>query len=201
MISPNKHDISAEFSVQKRSLMGLLESSEISASKHQGIPLNCHSVETDIQGGVDHVRRSGFLKVDLGEETMQTSRLPTTEIIILALVTILWAVVGEEHCDVSDCEAAVTCYRKTVELDPDIVGSWALVADAHLEVGQYEEAIAACEEGLRIDPMNAESHYNLGRAYFHRGDKDLASEEYEVLNELDEELAKNLYKLVGETEQ
>jgi len=63
--------------------------------------------------------------------------------------------------------------------------------------GKYDRAILAYTKAIQMNPKDAESHYNFAKLYLQIGNKDLALEEYEVLTTLDDELAKQLFDLIG----
>ena len=65
-------------------------------------------------------------------------------------------------------------------------------------MNRYEEAIAAYKQAADAEPDRAQAHYNLAEVYFTMGNRDLALEEYEVIETLDKELADGLFGLLQE---
>ena len=109
---------------------------------------------------------------------------------------------GAAYFDQERYEDAVEAYRKSIELDPNDFMAHYNLGIALDWLDRYEEKIEAFKEAIRIDPQDADAHFNLGKAYLQMGNKDSASEEYEVLKGLDEELAQEfaeeLHELIYE---
>jgi len=61
-----------------------------------------------------------------------------------------------------------------------------------------EEEIEAYKQAIRINPDDAEVHYNLGVAYFLLNDIDSALEQYKILENLDSEMADELFNIMYE---
>jgi tetratricopeptide (TPR) repeat protein len=68
------------------------------------------------------------------------------------------------------------------------------VSYAHL--GRHTEAIEAYNQTIRIKPGDAKAHYNLGVAYLHIRDRGSALGQYEILKNLDNDLANRLFNLI-----
>ncbi len=62
----------------------------------------------------------------------------------------------------------------------------------------YKETIEACKQAIRIDPDIAVAHTNLGAAYVLLIDLDSALEQYKILENLDSEMANELYNIINE---
>ena len=67
----------------------------------------------------------------------------------------------------------------------------------YIELKRYREAEEVLEGAIRIQPSHAMAHFWLGLAYFDRGDKDSAVEEYKALYLLNEKLANELLELIN----
>lgn len=110
---------------------------------------------------------------------------------------------GLTYNDMGQYENAILEWQTLAELDHETPGEHAvcfvLMANTYLEMDEYQKAVEASQEALRINPDSASAHYNLGRAYLEMGNKNLASEEYRTLKELDEELAKEMYQFMNES--
>ena len=93
-------------------------------------------------------------------------------------------------------DEAIEAYRQEICINPDF-------AEVHYNMGmiyggleRYTEAIDAFKETIRISPDLAKAHYGLGLAYLSYGDNDSALGEYEILEDLDKDLANELFDLI-----
>jgi tetratricopeptide (TPR) repeat protein len=71
-------------------------------------------------------------------------------------------------------DEAIACFRKTIELDPNLA-----TAHFHLGItlagkGQVDEASASFRRAIALDPKDAHLHFNLGKALYHKGKVDEA---------------------------
>jgi superkiller protein 3 len=94
-------------------------------------------------------------------------------------------------------------YRKSVngliqftKNNPDYSDGFYLLGNAYFATGQNDEAIQAYQECLRIAPRFARVRYNLGYVYYQQGNKTAAREQYNILQELDKDLAKRLLGVI-----
>lgn len=67
-------------------------------------------------------------------------------------------------------------------------------AYSELSKGETDEAIVSFNKAISLDAKNSPAYYALGLAYLSLDKKDLALEQYNILNELNRDLAKQLYK-------
>ncbi|MEK7449595.1 MAG: tetratricopeptide repeat-containing serine protease family protein [Planctomycetota bacterium] len=91
---------------------------------------------------------------------------------------------------------AIESFKQAIRIEPDFT-------DAHYNLGivsgmsgDYPKAIESLKQVIRITPDLTEAHYWLGRAYLQAGNRDRALEEYNILKELDKELANKLFTLI-----
>lgn len=92
-------------------------------------------------------------------------------VIILALATATWAQLGYWKND-------LTLYRHAVDVDED---NW--VAQNTLGAllgteGRFDEAIPHLEKSIRMNPTYADPYFNLGVAYYRKGDREEALHYY-----------------------
>ena len=66
-------------------------------------------------------------------------------------------------------EDAVTCFRRTVELDADDPQGWFHLANALDRAGQPVQAVTAYRRGLQLQPDNAEAHSLLSQVLLKLG--------------------------------
>lgn len=60
----------------------------------------------------------------------------------------------------------------------------------------YSEAVDILEKAINIDPQESETYFNLGIAYFLKGDRERVSEYYLILNRINKEKAEELFEFV-----
>ena len=59
-----------------------------------------------------------------------------------------------------------------------------------------QEVIEAYKQAILINPDDADAHFLLGGAYLVVGDKNAALNEYKILKDLNQDMAKNLFDLI-----
>ena len=74
-----------------------------------------------------------------------------------------------------DFEKARDCYQKAVELSPQEDFYYNL-GDVLVELKEWDEAILAFRKVLETDPNDGNSYFNLGLCYFHKEEKNLATD-------------------------
>jgi tetratricopeptide (TPR) repeat protein len=84
-------------------------------------------------------------------------------------------------------------YKQAIRIKADYAEAHYNLGNVYIDSGKYQEAIGAFKQAIRIKPDYAEAHYNLGGAYIFMNDKDSAVEVYNILKDLDEELANKLF--------
>jgi tetratricopeptide (TPR) repeat protein len=87
-------------------------------------------------------------------------------------------------------------YKQLVILNPGNADAHICLGDASYELEKYEEAIAAYRKAIKLNPNDSLSHYKLAKAYLKIGNKDLALEEYKILQTPDGKLEKELFNLI-----
>jgi tetratricopeptide (TPR) repeat protein len=63
-------------------------------------------------------------------------------------------------------------------------------------LGKWKKAIESYKQVIRIDPDFALAHHNLGLASLALNDRDSALEQYEILKNLDTEMANKLFNAI-----
>ena len=86
----------------------------------------------------------------------------------------------------------IEAYKKAIRINPNDAVAYYNLGLAYGKLGLYKEAIEAYKQAIRIDSTQAIPHLNLGIAYLLIGDKNSALFEYNILKELDSDLAKRL---------
>lgn len=88
--------------------------------------------------------------------------------------------------------AAVTSFRRAVELRPNYPEAWNELGFALRQTGKYDEALAAYDQALKLRPNFPEALEYLGEAYVKLGRADEARTILERLKTLDAARAQEL---------
>ena len=94
--------------------------------------------------------------------------------------------------------SAINVYMNAINITPDDADVHINLGIALGRLGMYSQAITALKRATELDTHNAEAHYNLGFAYLMSNDKNSAINEYEILKNLDTELANKLFREIHE---
>jgi arylsulfatase A-like enzyme/Tfp pilus assembly protein PilF len=86
--------------------------------------------------------------------------------------------------DPGDLAQALDHFRRAVELDPASNPALRGLASALTSAGRVDEALPVWEKAVAADPKDGFSSYNLGVAYFNKGDKARALRAFETYLEL-----------------
>ena len=82
-------------------------------------------------------------------------------------------------------DQAEECYRKAVELKPDLAEAWVNLGGVLLLKWDFKGCVAANEEALKRQDDMLLAHYNLGQAYLYLGDTEGVLKSYRRVVELD----------------
>lgn len=100
-------------------------------------------------------------------------------------------------------ERAADSYNKAIpgllkftQDNPDYSDGFYLLGNAYFALQKDEQAIAAYKECLRLSPNFARARYTLGYSYNATGNKTAAREQYNILRNLDADLAARLLALI-----
>jgi tetratricopeptide (TPR) repeat protein len=74
--------------------------------------------------------------------------------------------------------------EKAIALDPKFAEAYDLLGNLYSEQHDYEKSIPVYTRSLELNPNTPETHYRLGVAYVHTGQKDRAHEEFDVYQNL-----------------
>ena len=91
-----------------------------------------------------------------------------------------------------DHKRALEVLKLAVQIEPESAESQGALGVAYAMAGQPHNAIKPLQEAVRIDPYYAKAHFNLGITYLWLGDFLRAKEQYEILKNLDFEMAQDL---------
>jgi tetratricopeptide (TPR) repeat protein len=89
-------------------------------------------------------------------------------------------------------DKAIVLFQRAIRLKPDSHQGYSNIGVCYTQLGKWPEAIEAFKQAVKIKPDYVKGHYNLGLAYVNIGDKEAATEQYEILKQLDLESAETL---------
>ena len=93
-------------------------------------------------------------------------------------------------------QEAVNAHKQAIQINPDLLAAHYGLGLAYFQSGMYQEAIQANNQAIQINPDDAETHLALGVIYILLDDKDAALKEYEILKELDPQMANDLLEKI-----
>lgn len=110
--------------------------------------------------------------------------------------------IATAHDRLDQRDAALDNYRRSIAayqkvgrtLDPDELY---LMGNSYLRLDQDEQAVSAFRQANKMRPNFAQSHYNLGVAYFANGDRKSAMEAHSTLKKLDPTRAAKLLSVIN----
>lgn len=88
--------------------------------------------------------------------------------------------------------AALDTLEYAVKIDPGCAEAYNHLGLAYEKPNMYQRAISAFKHALKIKPDFAEARYNLAAAYLVLNDRGSALKEYDILRDMDAELAHEL---------
>lgn len=91
---------------------------------------------------------------------------------------------------------AVTGLKDYTQKNPEYFDGFYLLGNAYYYSNQPENAVEAYSRSLQLNIQSAKARFNLGLAYFVGGKKTAAREQYEVLLQLDKDLAAKLKQVI-----
>ncbi|MGE3468533.1 MAG: trypsin-like peptidase domain-containing protein [Pyrinomonadaceae bacterium] len=91
---------------------------------------------------------------------------------------------------------AATYFEQLKTYKPD-AKTYNYAGECYLELGKNEESINAFNNALGYDPNLETARFNLGRAYFNTGNRDMALVQYEILKNSRSEYADRLFELLN----
>jgi len=94
-------------------------------------------------------------------------------------------------------EDGIDEFQKVASINPKFADAYFGLGLFYIALKRPNKAIDAYKEVLRLKPDNAEAHYELGKAYLLSWDKISAMKEYNILKDLDKELANQLLDFIN----
>jgi len=87
---------------------------------------------------------------------------------------------------------ALSHYSEALRIKPDLLEAHNNMGDVLFAQGKIQEAIFHYTQALQINPLLPEAHFSLGLAYLSLGNRELALEEFRILETKSPDLAKAL---------
>jgi len=112
---------------------------------------------------------------------------------------------GIKYFSTGDYEHAVKSFEKAVGLNPENAAAYTWVGKSYFKLGNSEamtnpdmlgNAVQAFKNAIRLDSDLAEAHFYTGLTHLALHSKEEAMKEYEILMDLDKELANTLLNLI-----
>jgi tetratricopeptide (TPR) repeat protein len=94
-------------------------------------------------------------------------------------------------------EEALTYFKKTIELSPTSAQGYLGLGVTYDILGFNDKAMEALKKAVLINPKFAQARHALALCYLRNGDRESALAEYEVLRDLDPDLADQLILLIN----
>ena len=86
----------------------------------------------------------------------------------------MWMTAGDVYTQADDYEDALRCFRKAIELDPNMYRAHHFAGVALIRLGRPSEAIPELEAELKLAPNDPDTQYNLAYAMLETSQKDQA---------------------------
>ena len=97
-------------------------------------------------------------------------------------------------------QEAIRASKQAIRIKPDLAEAHHNLGMAYSKLGRYREAVQASKQAVRFKPNYAEAHCILGVSYLLLGNRGSALQEYQVLKDLDKDLASMLDDLLKKDE-
>jgi tetratricopeptide (TPR) repeat protein len=103
----------------------------------------------------------------------------------------------QEHCE--NLGEAERCFRRAIELRPQIDRAWYGLALVLIRTGRLSEAVAALKENTRLQPFSPFGWYQLGMTHHHLGEAEAARKVHEHLKSFEPRYAATLKRDIERT--
>jgi tetratricopeptide (TPR) repeat protein len=93
-------------------------------------------------------------------------------------------------------KAAIKVLKEVLRRDPAFVEAWCVLGDVYMDLGEHDNALEALDKAYALQPDNVEVHCKLAMYYMSRGNMRGLRAEYEVLRELEPDVAAQIAELL-----
>jgi tetratricopeptide (TPR) repeat protein len=90
---------------------------------------------------------------------------------------------------------AISCYKKAVEIMPDMHEAWYNMGISYYNLGDYHKSISCYEKAVEIKPDKHEAWYNMGNSHYNLGDYHKSISCYEKAVEIKPDMHEAWYNL------
>lgn len=97
-----------------------------------------------------------------------------------------------EYCKSGKLEEGIVIFKDALKINPNNTSILGCLGEAYYEAGNDKDAIIVYKQIVEREPNNAKAHYSLGVSYISVHNLESAREEYDILKNIDEDLAKDL---------
>lgn len=101
-------------------------------------------------------------------------------------------VLGKVYIYLDRTEEALELFNKAKAIKPDSGGVYTCIGTVYGMLERYQESVEALKQAIRLEPDDCDARRNLFITYLKMGRKDAAREEYNILKNLDPDLANEL---------
>jgi TonB family protein len=108
---------------------------------------------------------------------------------------------GLRILSLGDYEKAVAPFKEAIRLKPEFAEAHLKLGVAYIYQARYAEGIDSLKEAIRIDPNVAQAHKLLGLTYVAVEKRDLALQQYGLLETLDTVMANDLLGVIQRPEK
>ena len=105
---------------------------------------------------------------------------------------------GVTYSRLENWEEALTYFKKTIELNPTFAEGYLGLGITYNILGFTVDAMKALKRAVLINPRFAQARHALALCHLKNGDRASALEEYEILKDLDPDLADQLILLIDQ---
>ena len=127
--------------------------------------------------GIAYSQKGEFQKAL--ESNEKALSLDDTDALIYNNLGLLYYVIFSQTKNIQDHTQALENYKKAIMFDPGLASAYNGLAGVYHAVGQIDSAIPMWEKALELDPDYDFPIYNLGVAYFEKGNKAQALKYFE----------------------
>ncbi len=105
---------------------------------------------------------------------------------------------GAAYYKLGQFPQAIDAFKQAVRLQPNNAEAHNNLGNAYYKAARYAEAVEAYKAAIAIKHDYAEAHFSLGVAYLTQGNRSAAKAEYDILKNLNPQLANQLDALINQ---